>query len=103
MSSGNSSSASLTSCSNAAAPSSGAPSLIGCQADLKRRPRRSFHRMATRSERSTRTMNHSENRRWALLGLLAVVLWVVGIILINNNGPADHATGSEILAWYKAH
>jgi hypothetical protein len=48
-------------------------------------------------------MNHSENRRWALLGPLAVALWVVGIILINNNGPADHATGNEILAWYKAH
>ncbi|HET9116015.1 MAG TPA: hypothetical protein VFN33_07965 [Gaiellaceae bacterium] len=48
-------------------------------------------------------MNHSENRRWALLGPLAVALWVVGIILINKNGPADHATGGEILAWYKAH
>jgi hypothetical protein len=48
-------------------------------------------------------MNHSENRRWALFGPLAVALWVVGIILINQNGPADHATGTEILAWYKAH
>jgi len=48
-------------------------------------------------------MNNSENRRWALLGPLAVVLWVVGIILINRNGPAEHASGSEILAWYKAH
>lgn len=48
-------------------------------------------------------MNNSENRRWALLGPLAVVLWVVGIILINKNGPAQHATGSEILAWYKSH
>jgi len=47
-------------------------------------------------------MNNSENRSWALLGPLAVVLWVVGIILINKNGPADHATGSEILAWYKS-
>jgi hypothetical protein len=47
-------------------------------------------------------MNNSENRRWALLGPLAVVLWVVGIILINRSGPADHATGSEILAWYKS-
>ena len=44
----------------------------------------------------------TENRRWALLGPLAVALWIVGIILINKNGPADHATGSQILAWYKA-
>jgi hypothetical protein len=48
-------------------------------------------------------MNKSENRRWALIGPLTVALWVVGIILINHNGPADHATGSEILAWYKSH
>jgi hypothetical protein len=48
-------------------------------------------------------MNTSENRRWALIGPLAVILWVVGIILINKNGPAEHATGSQILAWYKSH
>jgi hypothetical protein len=48
-------------------------------------------------------MNPSENRRWALAGPLAVALWVVGIILINKNGPADHATGAQILAWYKSH
>jgi type IV secretory pathway TrbD component len=42
------------------------------------------------------------NRRWALAGPLTVALWVVGIILINRNGPADHATGSQILAWYKS-
>jgi hypothetical protein len=48
-------------------------------------------------------MNHSENRRWALFGPLAVALWVVGVTLLNKNGPADHATGTEILAWYKAH
>jgi hypothetical protein len=48
-------------------------------------------------------MNNSENRRWALVGPLTVALWVVGIILINKNGPADHATGSQILAWYKSH
>jgi hypothetical protein len=47
-------------------------------------------------------VTNSENRRWALLGPLAVGLWVVGIILTNNNGPADHATGSQILAWYKS-
>ena len=47
-------------------------------------------------------MNTWENRRWAVVGPLSVALWVVGIILINRNGPADHATGSQILAWYKA-
>ena len=47
-------------------------------------------------------MNASENRRWAFFGPLSVALWVVGIILINKNGPADHATGSQILAWYKS-
>jgi hypothetical protein len=48
-------------------------------------------------------MNTADNRRWALMGPLAVVLWVVGIVLINNNGPADHSTGVQILACYKAH
>lgn len=48
-------------------------------------------------------MNTTDNRRWALVGPLTVALWVVGIILINKNGPADHATGSQILAWYKSH
>lgn len=47
-------------------------------------------------------MSTSENRRWALIGPLSVALWVVGIFLINRNGPADHATGSQILAWYKS-
>jgi hypothetical protein len=47
-------------------------------------------------------MSTSENRRWALIGPLSVALWVVGIILINRNGPADHSTGSQILAWYKS-
>jgi hypothetical protein len=45
----------------------------------------------------------TENRRWALLGPLAVALWVVGIIVLNNGGPAEHSTGAQILAWYKAH
>jgi hypothetical protein len=47
-------------------------------------------------------VTNSDNRRWALHGPLAVALWIVGVILINRNGPADHATGSQILAWYKA-
>jgi hypothetical protein len=45
----------------------------------------------------------TENRRWAPVGPLTVVLWVVGLILLTNHQPGDHATGSEILAWYKAH
>jgi hypothetical protein len=48
-------------------------------------------------------MSNNENRRWALFGPLSVALWVVGIILINKNGPAEHATGSQILAWYTSH
>jgi hypothetical protein len=44
----------------------------------------------------------TENRRWALVGPLTIALWVVGIILLNRNGPADHATGAQILAWYKS-
>jgi hypothetical protein len=47
-------------------------------------------------------VNTSDNRRWALAGPLTVGLWVIGIILLNHNGPADHATGSQILAWYKS-
>jgi hypothetical protein len=45
----------------------------------------------------------TENRRWALIGPLTVALWIAGIALINSNGPADHATGGQILAWYKSH
>jgi hypothetical protein len=47
-------------------------------------------------------MNKSENRSWGLTGLLAVALWIVGIFLLTHNGPADHATGSDILAWYRS-
>lgn len=47
-------------------------------------------------------MNTAENRRWALVGPLTVALWIVGLILLNHNGPADHASGSEILAWYRS-
>jgi len=47
-------------------------------------------------------MTISENRRWALLGPLAVALWIAGIALINKDAPGAHATGSQILAWYKS-
>ncbi|MGH3008951.1 MAG: hypothetical protein ACRDLM_06025 [Gaiellaceae bacterium] len=47
-------------------------------------------------------MSTSENRRFALVGPLTVVLWIAGIILLHHNGPADHPTGSQILAWYKS-
>jgi hypothetical protein len=48
-------------------------------------------------------MNNSEKRRWALFGPLAVALWVVGILLLTKNGPSQHATGGDILAFYKTH
>lgn len=47
-------------------------------------------------------MTTSGNRRWALLGPLTVAFWIGGIILINHNGPADHATGSQIFDWYRS-
>jgi hypothetical protein len=47
-------------------------------------------------------MTTSENRRWALFGPLAIALWIGGIALINHNAPGDHATGSQILSWYKS-
>ena len=37
-----------------------------------------------------------------LSGVLAVALWIVGIIVVNHNSPADHATDQEILDYYKA-
>ena len=48
-------------------------------------------------------MINPENRRWALVGPLTVALWAVGLALLTNHQPGDHATGNEILAWYKAH
>jgi type IV secretory pathway TrbD component len=48
-------------------------------------------------------MSNSENRRWALAGPLTVALWIVGLALLTSSQPGDHATGSQILAWYKAH
>jgi len=47
-------------------------------------------------------MNTSENRRWALVGPLTVALWIVGLALLTHTGPANHASGDEILAWYRA-
>lgn len=47
-------------------------------------------------------MNPSENRRWALVGPLTVALWIVGVFLVTQNQPGNHATGSEILAYYKS-
>jgi hypothetical protein len=44
----------------------------------------------------------TENRSWALVGPLTVALWVAGLILLNHHGPADNATGSQILAWYRS-
>jgi hypothetical protein len=46
---------------------------------------------------------NSENRLWALVGPLTVALWIVGLALLTSSQPGEHATGSQILAWYKAH
>ena len=35
-----------------------------------------------------------------LTGVLAVVLWVVGIVVMDSDLPADTATGTEIAAWF---
>ena len=48
-------------------------------------------------------MTNSENRRWALVGPLTVALWIVGLALLTNHQPGDHATGGDILAWYQGH
>jgi type IV secretory pathway TrbD component len=48
-------------------------------------------------------MTPSDNRRWALVGPLTVALWIVGLALLTHHQPGEHASGSEILAWYKAH
>jgi hypothetical protein len=45
---------------------------------------------------------HSDKRSWAIAGPLAVALWVAGIILLTHNGPADDATGAQILHWYRS-
>jgi uncharacterized protein DUF4386 len=34
-------------------------------------------------------------------GLLAVVLWIVGIIAVSHNQPSDHATDQQILEYVK--
>jgi hypothetical protein len=36
-----------------------------------------------------------------LAGFVAVVLWVVGVILSTHNGPPDHATDAQMLAYYQ--
>jgi hypothetical protein len=48
-------------------------------------------------------MNRSENRSWALIGPLTVALWIVGLVLLTHQGPPDHATGGEVLSWYRTH
>ena len=45
----------------------------------------------------------TDNRRWALFGPLSIALWIAGVALINKNAPGSHATGAQILAWYKSH
>jgi hypothetical protein len=48
-------------------------------------------------------MTPSDNRSWAFVGPLTVALWIVGLALLTHHQPGEHASGSEILAWYKAH
>ena len=48
-------------------------------------------------------MTTSENRRWALAGPITVALWIAGAFVVTHGQPGDHATGAEILAFYKAH
>jgi hypothetical protein len=48
-------------------------------------------------------MTTSENRSWAFVGPLTVALWIVGLALLTHKGPPDHATGSEVLGWYRTH
>ncbi|HEX3237102.1 MAG TPA: hypothetical protein VHQ99_01710 [Gaiellaceae bacterium] len=48
-------------------------------------------------------MTPSDNRHWALVGPLTVALWIVGLALLTHQQPGEHASGSEILAWYRAH
>jgi hypothetical protein len=45
----------------------------------------------------------SENRRWALAGPLTVALWIAGVFLVTESQPGNHATGSQILVFYKSH
>jgi hypothetical protein len=47
-------------------------------------------------------MTTTDNRRWAFLGPLAIALWIAGVALINKNAPGSHATGGQILTWYKS-
>lgn len=37
-----------------------------------------------------------------LTGVLAVTLWVVGVVLIDRGIPGDKSSGSEIAAWFDA-
>jgi len=37
-----------------------------------------------------------------LSGVLAVGLWIIGLIVITHNQPSDHATDQAILDYYKA-
>ncbi|HEY3578442.1 MAG TPA: hypothetical protein VGK68_10725 [Gaiellaceae bacterium] len=48
-------------------------------------------------------MTPSDHRGWALVGPLTVALWILGLGLLTHHQPGEHASGSEILAWYKAH
>jgi hypothetical protein len=48
-------------------------------------------------------MTTSENRSWAFVGPLTVALWILGLALLTHKGPPDHASGTEVLSWYRIH
>jgi hypothetical protein len=45
-------------------------------------------------------MSRRAERFAPLMGVAAVVLWVVAVILIFDGAPGDKAPGAEIAAWF---
>ena len=45
----------------------------------------------------------NDNRRWAFAGPITVGLWILGVFLVTKGQPGNHATGGQILGFYKSH
>jgi hypothetical protein len=45
----------------------------------------------------------TDNRRWAFAGPITVGLWILGVFLVTKGQPGNHATGGQILGFYKSH
>jgi hypothetical protein len=45
----------------------------------------------------------TDNRRWAFAGPITVGLWILGVFLVTRGQPGNHATGGQILGFYKSH